>query len=91
MIYGRTFKNPDEARGAVGQFVKLLNSEWLIKKNGYLSLRQAREAYYAREAARLKKVCNLVSRRIVALKLRTFLKLFGLSGENFPSAAYKRV
>ena len=48
-IYGRTFNNMEEVRQAVAEFVELYNEYWLIEKNGYLSPRQAREAYYSRE------------------------------------------
>lgn len=45
-IYGRVFDTIEEVRQAVAGFVELYNNEWLIEKNGYLSPRQAREAYY---------------------------------------------
>ena len=48
-IYGRTFNTMEEVRQAVAEFVELYNESWLIEKNGYLSPRQAREAYYVRE------------------------------------------
>ena len=48
-IYGRTFNTMEEVRQAVAEFVELYNEYWLIEKNGYLSPRQAREAYYVRE------------------------------------------
>ena len=44
-IYGRTFKNLEEIRAAVGQFVALYNREWRVEKSGYLSSDQARQAW----------------------------------------------
>lgn len=46
VIYGRVFDTIDEVRQAVADFAELYNDQWLIEKNGYLSPRQAREAYY---------------------------------------------
>jgi transposase InsO family protein len=51
VIYGRVFRNLEEVRQAVSDFVKLYNSQWLIEKNGYLSPLDARKAYYESEAA----------------------------------------
>jgi transposase InsO family protein len=48
-IYGRVFDTIEEVRQAVAEFVERYNDEWLIEKNGYLSPRRAREAYYERE------------------------------------------
>jgi len=48
-IYGRVFDTIDDVRGAVADFVELYNEQWLIEKNGYLSPRRAREAYYDRQ------------------------------------------
>jgi transposase InsO family protein len=51
-IYGRVFRNLEEVRQAVAEFVELYNNQWLIEKNGYRSPLAAREAYYGvREAA----------------------------------------
>ena len=51
-IYGRVFRNLEEVRQAVAEFVELYNSQWLVEKNGYRSPLQAREVYYGvREAA----------------------------------------
>lgn len=51
-IYGRAFKNLEEVRQAVAEFVELYNEQWLIEKNGYRSPLAAREAYYGvKEAA----------------------------------------
>ena len=44
-IHGRIFRNLDEVRSAVRDFVELYNAEWMIEKQGYLSPAQAREAY----------------------------------------------
>jgi len=51
VIYGRVFKNLEEVRQAVSEFVELYNRQWLIEKNGYLSPQDARRAYYESEAA----------------------------------------
>jgi len=48
-IYGCVFDTIDDVRDAVADFVELYNEYWLIEKNGYLSPRQAREAYYQRQ------------------------------------------
>jgi len=48
-IYGRVFDTVEDVRQAVAEFVELYDESWLIEKNGYLSPRQAREAYYERE------------------------------------------
>jgi len=51
-IYGRVFRNLEEVRQAVADFVELYNEQWLIEKNGYRSPLAAREEYYrVREAA----------------------------------------
>jgi putative transposase len=46
-IYGRAFHNIEEVRQAVGVFVDLYNAEWRVEKNGFVSPRQAREAWLA--------------------------------------------
>lgn len=51
VIYGRAFKNLEEVRQAVSDFVELYNHQWLIEKNGYLSPQDAGRAYYESEAA----------------------------------------
>jgi putative transposase len=48
-IYGRVFDTIEEVRQAVADFVELYNEQWLLEKNGYLSPRQAREAYHLSE------------------------------------------
>lgn len=50
-IYGRVFNTMADVRQAVSAFVELYNERWPIEKNGYLSPRQAREAYLMKEAA----------------------------------------
>jgi hypothetical protein len=45
VIYGRVYRNLEEVRAAVAEFIKRYNQEWLIEKNGFLSPRQAREAW----------------------------------------------
>lgn len=48
-IHGRVFDTIDDVRQAVADFVELYNDQWLIEKNGYLSPRRARVAYYQRQ------------------------------------------
>lgn len=50
-IHGRIFRNLEEVRTAVRNFVELYNAEWMIEKLGYLSPTQAREAYLHKVAA----------------------------------------
>ena len=47
VVHGRVYRNIDELRGAVRQFVKLYNDQWLVEKNGFLSPSQARKKWYA--------------------------------------------
>lgn len=51
ILDGRAFKNADEVRDAVGQFVELYNDQWLVAKRDYQSPREARLKHKAREAA----------------------------------------
>jgi len=52
VIYGRVFKNLEEVRQKVAEFIELYNNKWLVEKNGYRSPLEAREAYQkAKEAA----------------------------------------
>ncbi len=44
-IHGRIFRNLEEVRSAVRDFVELYNDQWMVEKLGYLSPAQAREAY----------------------------------------------
>jgi len=46
-IYGKVFRNIEEVRRAVGEFVDLYNAEWRVEKNGFVSPRKAREAWLA--------------------------------------------
>ena len=45
-IYGRIFRNIDDVRRAVGKFVEDYNAQWRVEKNGFLSPRQARQAWF---------------------------------------------
>jgi putative transposase len=45
-IYGRIFRNIDDVRRAVGKFVENYNAQWRVEKNGFLSPRQARQAWF---------------------------------------------
>ncbi len=44
-IHGRTFRNIDELREAVGKFVMIYNEQWLVAKRGYQSPLEARRNY----------------------------------------------
>jgi putative transposase len=45
-IEGRSFKNTEEVREAVKQFVKIYNEQWLVAKLQYQSPEEARQNYY---------------------------------------------
>jgi transposase InsO family protein len=47
VIHGRIYRNLDELRDAVRQFVGRYNDQWLVEKNGFLSPNQAREKWNA--------------------------------------------
>ena len=44
-IYGRVFRDVEEVRQAVRDFVELYNSQWRVEKNRFQSPRQARDAW----------------------------------------------
>ena len=46
-IYGRIFRNVEEVRQAVGAFIETYNAEWRVEKNGFVSPREARQAWLA--------------------------------------------
>jgi putative transposase len=46
ILHGRTFRNIEEVREAVGQFVERYNAKWLLEKLGYQSPLEARQNYY---------------------------------------------
>ena len=50
-IYGRVFRNIEEVRSAVADFIEKYNQQWLIGKLGYRSPAQARRHYFLAEAA----------------------------------------
>ena len=45
VIEGRVFKNVDEVREAVRQFVEIYNEKWLVAKRDYQSPLEARRSY----------------------------------------------
>ena len=45
VIYGRIYRNQEEVRRAVGEFVELYNPQWLVEKNGYRSPMEMRESH----------------------------------------------
>jgi transposase InsO family protein len=51
IIYGRIYRNVEELRAAVGQFVETYNHHWRIEKRGYLTPVEARRQYALRPAA----------------------------------------
>ena len=50
-IYGRVFRNIEEVRSAVADFINKYNQQWLIAKLGYRSPAQARREYFQAVAA----------------------------------------
>ena len=46
ILNGRVFRNIEEVREAVRQFVELYNTKWLLGKLGYQSPLEARQNYY---------------------------------------------
>jgi len=50
-IYGRIFKNTEEVRQAVADFVETYNHSWRLEKLGYMSPLEFRESYLTKEAA----------------------------------------
>ena len=50
-IYGRIFKNVEEVRRAVADFVETYNHFWRLEKLGYMSPVEFRESYLTKEAA----------------------------------------
>lgn len=50
-IYGRVFQTVEEVREAVGAFIQRYNEQWRVEKIAFLTPRQARDQWSAREAA----------------------------------------
>ena len=50
-IYGRVFRNLDDMRAAVAEFVEQYNQSWRLEKLGYQTPIEARERYELRHAA----------------------------------------
>jgi transposase InsO family protein len=50
-IHGRIFRNLEEVRAAVGEFVERYNAHWRLEKLGFLSPREVRQAHALRTAA----------------------------------------
>jgi len=50
-IYGRIFRNTEEVRQAVADFVQTYNHFWRLEKLGYMSPVEFRESYLTKEAA----------------------------------------
>jgi transposase InsO family protein len=51
ILNGRAFRNVEEVRGAVRQFVEQYNTQWLLAKLGYQSPMEARQSYYKMKGA----------------------------------------
>jgi transposase InsO family protein len=69
VVHGRFFQTIDEAREAVRDFAARYNAEWLIEKNGYLSLLDARAARLDTNLRRAAE-CNQVSREPGAVQTK---------------------
>ncbi len=51
VIYGRVFRNVEELRAAVNDFIAKYNDQWLVEKNGFRSPNEARALRQERIAA----------------------------------------
>jgi transposase InsO family protein len=51
VIHGRIYRNLEEVRAAVGEFVERYNREWRLEKIGFQTPLEARPAYGLRLAA----------------------------------------
>lgn len=49
-IYGAVFHTIEDVRRAVGKFVEDYNAQWRVEKNGFVSPREARNAWFAAQA-----------------------------------------
>jgi len=82
VVYGRVFETIEDLRQAVGRFVELYNSQWILEKNGYLSPLAMREACFA-EAAALDIInARSVSRKSGAVHSLVHLKLPSVHRKN---------
>ena len=52
VIHGHVYRNLDELRNAVRQFVDRYNAQWLVEKNGFLCPNRAREQWNAAMSVR---------------------------------------
>lgn len=59
-VWGRVFKNIEEASAAIGQFIERYNAEWLLERLLYQSPQEARISY------NLNRTTTLVSNQLVA-------------------------
>ncbi len=50
-IYGRVFRNIEEVRRAVGEFVERYNAHWRLEKLGFRTPQEARQAHVLKQAA----------------------------------------
>ena len=51
IVYGRIYRNIEELRQAVDNFVERYNEEWRIEKNGFLSPNEMRRIHLLKQAA----------------------------------------
>ena len=51
VIYGRIFRNLEEVRAAVGEFIERYNLHWRLEKIGYQTPFEARKEHDLRQAA----------------------------------------
>ncbi len=49
-IYGRVFRNIEEVRRAVGEFVERYNAHWRVEKVGFRTPQEARQAHALKQA-----------------------------------------
>ena len=50
-IYGHVFRNIEEVRRAVGEFVERYNAHWRLEKLGFRTPQEARQAHALKQAA----------------------------------------
>jgi putative transposase len=51
VIYGRIFRNTEDVRQAVAEFVEIYNHAWRLERLGYMSPVEFRNSYLTKEAA----------------------------------------
>lgn len=51
MLWVHRFRNLEQARQVIGEFIARYNAQWLIQRLGYRSPAQARAFYLSQDAA----------------------------------------